>query len=326
MSLRSVPVTAMASSRRLRAAGRPRDRVPRPMNLIADVNVPDVSGRRQRRGPSSAIRCSAPRTRACSPAAPASWPTSRSTARSTRCSSDPTWPTASCEAVHTAAAAECDGVHSVWTAADLDLPDQRAFSGDEALGRPLLAVDRVRFVGEAVAVVLAGHAGPGARRRRGRDASRSTRFPRSPTRSRPPTTARRCSFPAHGTNLVGPVCRRARRRLLRRRRRRGARAREAPAGRARHDGGERLRRGARGRRLAHGVGVDAVGVRCAGARSRARSGSTPTQVRVRGAVDRRRLRRQGRRVPGTTRGRRRSRTRSAARCDGPRAGARTCSA
>ena len=59
------------------------------------------------------------------------------------------------EAVHTAAAAECDGVHSVWTAADLDLPGQRAFSGDEALGRPLLAVDRVRFVGEAVAVVVA---------------------------------------------------------------------------------------------------------------------------------------------------------------------------
>ena len=59
------------------------------------------------------------------------------------------------EAVHTAAAAECDGVHSVWTAADLDLPGQRAFSGEEALERPLLAVDRVRFVGEAVAVVLA---------------------------------------------------------------------------------------------------------------------------------------------------------------------------
>ncbi|MEX1008838.1 MAG: xanthine dehydrogenase family protein molybdopterin-binding subunit [Acidimicrobiia bacterium] len=59
------------------------------------------------------------------------------------------------EAVHTAEAAACTGVHSVWTAADLDLPGKRA-SGEEGLERPLLAVDRVRFVGEAVAVVLAG--------------------------------------------------------------------------------------------------------------------------------------------------------------------------
>ncbi len=68
---------------------------------------------------------------------------------------------------HTAAAAEGDGVHSVWTAADLDLPGQRAFTGEEALGRPLLAADRVRFVGEAVAVVLAETLRAGGRRRRG---------------------------------------------------------------------------------------------------------------------------------------------------------------
>ena len=59
--------------------------------------------------------------------------------------------------IDTTVAAAMDGVHSVWTAADLGLPDQPAFSGDEALARPLLARGRVRFVGEAVAVVCADH-------------------------------------------------------------------------------------------------------------------------------------------------------------------------
>ena len=58
--------------------------------------------------------------------------------------------------VDVSAAREVPGVDSVWTAADLALPDQRAFTGDEALGRPLLARDRVRFAGEPVAVVCAG--------------------------------------------------------------------------------------------------------------------------------------------------------------------------
>ncbi len=57
--------------------------------------------------------------------------------------------------VDVADAVALPGVHSVWTAADLDLPDQPAFSGDPALARPLLARDRVRFAGEAVAVVCA---------------------------------------------------------------------------------------------------------------------------------------------------------------------------
>ena len=58
-------------------------------------------------------------------------------------------------AVDARVAASSPGVHSVWTAADLDLPDQPAFSGHAELSRPLLARDRVRFVGEAVAVVVA---------------------------------------------------------------------------------------------------------------------------------------------------------------------------
>ena len=58
-------------------------------------------------------------------------------------------------AVDAGAARAMPGVHSVWTAADLDLADQPAFTGEEALARPLLARDRVRFAGEAVAVVCA---------------------------------------------------------------------------------------------------------------------------------------------------------------------------
>ena len=108
------------------------------------------------------------------------------------------------EAVHTAAAAECEGVHSVWTAADLDLPGLGAFSGDEALGRPLLAVDRVRFVGEAVAVVLAdtfAHAVDAAE-------DVTLEIEALPTVVDPIAAADEGApllFPAHGTNLVGPV-------------------------------------------------------------------------------------------------------------------------
>ena len=51
--------------------------------------------------------------------------------------------------------AASDGVVDVFTAADLDLPPARAMAGDGALDRPLLARDRVRFVGEPVAVVVA---------------------------------------------------------------------------------------------------------------------------------------------------------------------------
>ena len=106
--------------------------------------------------------------------------------------------------VHTAAAAECDGVHSVWTAADLGLPGQRAFSGDEALERPLLAMDRVRFVGEAIAVVLAGT------RAQAVDAAEAVTVEVDPLPAVADPDAAAADgapflFPAHGTNLVGPV-------------------------------------------------------------------------------------------------------------------------
>ena len=53
------------------------------------------------------------------------------------------------------ATAVSPGVVGAWGAQDLGLPDLPAVSGHEALRRPVLARDRVRFVGEPVAVVVA---------------------------------------------------------------------------------------------------------------------------------------------------------------------------
>jgi aerobic carbon-monoxide dehydrogenase large subunit len=58
--------------------------------------------------------------------------------------------------IDTAAAAQVPGVMGVFTAADLDLPAHHGFiTLNPKLPRPPLATDRVRFVGEAVAVVAA---------------------------------------------------------------------------------------------------------------------------------------------------------------------------
>jgi carbon-monoxide dehydrogenase large subunit len=59
-------------------------------------------------------------------------------------------------AIDTDDAAKVDGVVGVWTAADLDLPAHHGlFVLNERCARPPLATDKVRFVGEAVAVVVA---------------------------------------------------------------------------------------------------------------------------------------------------------------------------
>jgi carbon-monoxide dehydrogenase large subunit len=58
-------------------------------------------------------------------------------------------------AVDTATAAAMDGVAGVFTAADLDLPPLPAGDGPDAMARPVLADDVVRFLGEAVAVAVA---------------------------------------------------------------------------------------------------------------------------------------------------------------------------
>jgi carbon-monoxide dehydrogenase large subunit len=57
--------------------------------------------------------------------------------------------------IETDAARAAPGVVAVLTAADLDLRPASAMGGYGALDRPLLARDRVRFVGEPVAVVVA---------------------------------------------------------------------------------------------------------------------------------------------------------------------------
>lgn len=55
-------------------------------------------------------------------------------------------------AIDTSDAAAMDGVLGVWTAADLDIPP---LPGVPGLERPALATDKVRFVGEPIAVVVA---------------------------------------------------------------------------------------------------------------------------------------------------------------------------
>ena len=54
--------------------------------------------------------------------------------------------------IDVSAALECEGVIGAWTAADLELPP---LPGVPGLERPALATDKVRFVGEAVAVIVA---------------------------------------------------------------------------------------------------------------------------------------------------------------------------
>ncbi len=57
--------------------------------------------------------------------------------------------------IDVAEAAAMPGVVAVLTAADLDLPPMPAAMAPAAMARPVLARDRVRFIGEAVAIVVA---------------------------------------------------------------------------------------------------------------------------------------------------------------------------
>ena len=59
-------------------------------------------------------------------------------------------------AIDPAPALAMPGVAGVWTAADLDLPLLPPGDGPAAMARPVLATGTVRFLGEAVAVVVAG--------------------------------------------------------------------------------------------------------------------------------------------------------------------------
>jgi carbon-monoxide dehydrogenase large subunit len=65
------------------------------------------------------------------------------------------WAHASITAIDTSEAARAPGVVAVLTAQDLDLPGMPADGIPDAMARPVLARDRVRFAGEAVAIVVA---------------------------------------------------------------------------------------------------------------------------------------------------------------------------
>ncbi len=91
------------------------------------------------------------------------------------------------DAVDAAKAREAPGVVAVLTGEDLaDLPDHRPFMVlNDACARPLLARGKVRFVGDAVAAVVAETQGRGRRRRRaGRGRLRPARRPSSTPRPR----------------------------------------------------------------------------------------------------------------------------------------------
>lgn len=102
-------------------------------------------------------------------------------------------------AVDVAPAVGMAGVDSVWTAADLGLA---SLGAPPALARPPLATDRVRFVGEPVAVVLAGSLAGAV------DAAEAVVIETAPlpVALDPVAAAGRDApvlFPDHGTNVVG---------------------------------------------------------------------------------------------------------------------------
>src|ERR1700710_1886549 len=65
------------------------------------------------------------------------------------------WAHARIAGIDTSEAVAAPGVVGVFTAADLDLAPMPAGSAPDGMARPVLAHDRVRFGGEAIAVVVA---------------------------------------------------------------------------------------------------------------------------------------------------------------------------
>ena len=72
--------------------------------------------------------------------------------------------------IDTSAASTMPGVIGVYTAADLGLEDEPA-PFNPTVTRGLLAIDKVRFVGEPIAVIVTEDAPPGRGRGRGRSSS-----------------------------------------------------------------------------------------------------------------------------------------------------------
>ena len=63
--------------------------------------------------------------------------------------------------IDTSAVSSVPGFVAVYTAADIDLAPRVGFTGMQTMARPMLAVDRVRYVGEPVAVVVTERADQG---------------------------------------------------------------------------------------------------------------------------------------------------------------------
>lgn len=104
------------------------------------------------------------------------------------------------------AAAEMPGVVAVWTAKELGLADLPSSNPAEGLRRPLLARDVVRFVGEAVAVVIASTWAEAVDAAElvavDYDALPAVTDPEDALAGDAPVL-----FPDHGSNLVGEVLR-----------------------------------------------------------------------------------------------------------------------
>jgi aerobic carbon-monoxide dehydrogenase large subunit len=108
--------------------------------------------------------------------------------------------------IDTSAALDLPGVVAVWTAKGLDLVDLPSSNPTEALRRPLLARDVVRFVGEPVAVVIASTWAEAVDAAElvtvDYDAMPAVTDPEAALAGDVPVL-----FPDHGSNLVGEVAR-----------------------------------------------------------------------------------------------------------------------
>ena len=228
------------------------------------------------------------------------------------------------------AARSMPGVVAVYTADDLRIAPQTPSGNVEGasgtlegpFGRPVLARDVVRYVGEAVAVVIADTLAHRAGRRGGglalgRPARRGDgRGDRCRGRRAAVVPRQRVEHRARVRAALG----RGRARGSRRRRPRADRA-AAPGARA--DGDERDRRDPRGRRRVHDLVLDAGAVRRPERPGRAAAGRQEAGARG-GARRRRRLRREAARRIRSSRSWRRRRRRSDVRSVGQRRDPRAC--
>ena len=196
------------------------------------------------------------------------------------------------------------GVVAVYTADDIDVPRlrRRSMQLHPAVARPPSATDRVRFVGDIVAVVVAETHGAGGRRRRdGGRRLRAARLRRSTWKTRSPPTRRCSSRRSAPTSSIGDARRRTTD-AARRRRRRRARPLREPARRRRADGGRGDRGRARRRRRrsrAHRASRVPDAAHRSAACSPSSLGIDPERVRVDRTARRRIVRRQ---APGSAEG------------------------